>query len=108
MKPTLTHAAAALLLARGYELADAPAEELHFDPSELEIDFSAPAPAPAPAPRPPGPAPARPSGRTVKISIRIPRGTLAAVKARARVVGIPYQTLINRQLKAANDPSVAA
>lgn len=107
MKTTI-HPDIADLLARAHELADTPAPELEFDPAELEIDFSAPAPAPAPAPepRPLKPAPDR-SGSTEKISIRIPRATLAAAKARARTMGIGYQTLINRVLRAAIDVPVA-
>lgn len=74
---------------------------LTFDPKELHLDFStAPPPAPAPAIKVPKPAPER-LGMSVKISLRVPHPTITAIKARAKVLGIPYQRLLNQLLKSA-------
>jgi hypothetical protein len=101
MKTTI-HPDIADLLALAHELADTSAPELEFDPAELHFDFSTePPPAPAIKAKAPKPAPERPGAGAEKISIRITRVTLATVKARARVLGMPYQTLVNQLLKEA-------
>lgn len=90
------------LLAKACAFADTTTttEDIELDPAERDFDFAAPAP--PPKPRPPKPTPARAAtGRTEKISIRIPRDTLAGIKARARAMGTPYQSWINRKLKTA-------
>lgn len=87
------------LLARAYDLADVTPEDMHFTPQELELDLSM---VPPPVSAPHRLAPARSGKHTQKISIRIQHGTLDAVKAQAHRLGIPYQRLINRQLRAAN------
>lgn len=95
-KPTLTDIEA--VLQRAMEVWDEPPPDLDIDRSILDVDLST-LPSTPPPPRPaitPG------CGKTQKISIRIPSGTLAAIKRRARELNIPYQTLVNRQLRDAN------
>jgi hypothetical protein len=53
-------------------------------------------------PPPPRPPITPGCGKSQKISIRIRSETLAAIKRRARELGIGYQTLLNRQLRDAN------
>lgn len=54
------------------------------------------------APAPVAPASAKSTtGRTTKISIRVPSSVLAAFKARAETSGVKYQRLLNLELQAA-------
>lgn len=103
MKTTSFKPEIADLLARAYALADTPAPELEFSPEELDFDFSAPAPAPAiKTPKPCKTTPARTAtGRTEKISIRLRHADLEALRERAGVLGVGYQTLIGQLLRAA-------
>lgn len=95
-KPTPAEIAA--VLQRAMEVWDEPLPDLDIDRSILDVDMST-LPSTPPPPRPPiTPG----SGRSQKISIRINSGTLAAIKTRARELRIPYQTLLNRQLRDAN------
>lgn len=94
----------AAVLQRAVEVWDQPLPDLEFDRSIFDVDFST---MPS-TPPPPSPLAAIPGcGKTQKISIRIPSGTLAAIKRRARELGVPYQRLINRQLRDANSMGAA-
>lgn len=88
------------LLAKACDMADRPFEEIHFGPGELDFDLSA---VPPPVTAPPKPVRGRSGKHSQKISIRLQHSTLDAVRDRARTLGIPYQRLINMQLRAAND-----
>jgi hypothetical protein len=95
-KPTPANIEA--VLQRAMEVWDEPLPDLDIDRSILDVDMST---------LPSIPPPARPPielgyGKTQKISVRIRTETLAAVKRRALELGIPYQTLLNRQLREAN------
>ena len=79
---------------------------IEFDPN---FDFSAPSPPPA---QPTdhekashaeglGASTAKLTSKSQRITIRISTPTLKACKARARMMGMPYQTLINNALRAA-------
>lgn len=88
----------AAVLQRAMEVWDEPLPDHGIDPSIVDVDVSA-LPSAPPPPRPPiTPG----SGRSQKISIRIPSETLASVKRRARELGVPYQRLLNQQLRQAN------
>lgn len=68
--------------------------ELEFNPEDLA----------AVAPRHPGiprPSATACSSRSKSITIRVPAIVLAAIKAKAKEKGIPYQTLMNRSLRLA-------
>ncbi len=97
-KPTPAEIAAILERALNMDLS-APLPSLDIDEEALwAVDVST-LPSVPPHPRPlitPG------CSKTQKISIRINSGTLAAIKTRARAMGVPYQSLINRQLRDAN------
>ena len=91
---SLTHDELEDLFAREFE---EPFPELVFEPGTMELDLSkCPAvPIRAICPLPPHGTPA------VKISIRVDARTLTAIKDKAAQTCVPYQTLINRQLRAA-------
>jgi predicted DNA binding CopG/RHH family protein len=102
-KPTPAELAA--VLKRAMEVCDQPLPDLDIDEEALwAVDISS-LPSTPPLPRTlitPG------CGKTQKISIRIHSGTLAAIKLRANELGMPYQRLINQQLRDANakEPSL--
>lgn len=95
-KPSPSEIAA--VLKRAMQEWKEPLPDHGIDPSIVDVDVSAMPYTPPPLRPPITPG----SGRSQKISIRIPCGTLAAIKRRARELGIPYQTLLNRQLRDAN------
>lgn len=95
-KPTSGEIAA--VLQRAIEEWNEPLPDHGIDPSIVDVDLSA-LPHTLPTPRPPiTPG----NGRSQKISIRIRSETLAAIKRRARELGVPYQRLLNQQLRQAN------
>lgn len=67
-----------------------------FNPA---ADVTASTPGSEPKMTPPAPPTTRPSQKT---TIRIPTVVLAAYKAKAKATGTPYQTLMNRALRAAS------
>lgn len=80
-------------------------EALEFEVDlETEADLDEATPAPTVPPAPPGAKGVKtmPSSGSVPITIRIPVATLGAIQAQARSLCVPYQTLINRILRAAS------
>lgn len=99
MKKRLTARQLEEILAKALIAADQPIPELHLDVDvDLDADLrlsvvSAPASTPTPL--------LQPVSRSEKISIRVQSATLRAFKAHAKRVGVPYQRLMNRALRAA-------
>lgn len=89
--PTELHA----ILQRAMDISGEPLADIGIDESIFNVDLDALASVPVRALPPITPA----CSKTVKISIRIQSGALAAIRHRARVLGVPYQRLINQLLK---------
>jgi uncharacterized protein (DUF4415 family) len=103
MKPTRTKTRTTEdlkdVIAKAMAMVDEPLPEFHFDPSDLDYDFTAKPPPPAkPVTTPVTPAC---SGRK-KISLRLPNAVLKAFNDRAQATGTRYQTLITKTLREAS------
>lgn len=99
MKQTITTADLGEIKRLALAISAEPIQEIEFNASDLECDFSN-IPPPC-ARRPPTLASVASATGTLKVSIRIPALTLAAFKERAAKTGTAYQSLINKTLKAA-------
>lgn len=80
-------------------------EALEFEvdlETDADLDEATPAPTVPPAPLGAKGVKTMPSSGSVPITIRIPVATLGAIQAQARSRCVPYQTLINRILRAAS------
>lgn len=106
----MTEAELTVILNRGLAVVDQPLPEIVFDLEpldfdvDIDIDFEAESMAKPSAVahvrRAPAPSKAC-SSRATSITCRIPGVVLAAIKAEAQKMGIPYQTLMNRILQLA-------
>lgn len=98
----MTEAELSAILKRGLALVDQPFQDIDFDLEPLDFDFEAESYAKPSAVSDVrrAPAPSKTiSSRSKSITLRIPGVVLAAIKAKAQEMGIPYQTLINRRLR---------
>lgn len=106
----LTEAELIATLERGLALVDQPFQDIDIDLAslgfdddidiDLEAETYAKPSAVAHVRRAPDSSKAS-SSRSTSITLRIPGEVLAAVKAEAQSMGIPYQTLINKSLRTA-------